>query len=103
MDYQYIIKEKYQNMINEIVWNIGANISTSPYGLSTLEQYNAERGTITYQNSRQTTWNGKIGLIYASDYGYASTNEECRTNLRAGLTLTDNKIDATGTKCKNNN
>ena len=106
-NYKKVIKQNYQNMISETVWNIGANKwnnpSTSPYGLPTLEQYNAERGTLTYQNSRPTTWTGKIGLIYASDYGYASTNEECRTNLRAGLTLTDNKIDATGAKCKNNN
>ena len=50
-----------------------------------LDQYNKERGIITYQNSHPTDWTGKVGLIYASDYGYASTNSECRENLRAGV------------------
>ena len=68
--YQYTIKEKYQEMISESVWNIGGNKynpSTNPQGLPTLEQYDAERGNITYQNSRPITWTGKIGIIYASD------------------------------------
>ena len=107
-NYQYTIKEKYQTMISESVWNIGGNTynpSTNPVGLPTLEQYNAERGSITYQNSRPTTWTGKIGLIYASDYGYASTDIECRENLRAGQVYNaeTNTYDYTNAKCKNNN
>ena len=107
-NYQYTIKEKYQTMISESVWNIGGNNynpSTAPVGLPTLEQYNAERANITYQNSRPTTWTGKIGLIYASDYGYASTDSECRENLRAGqiYNAETNSYDWTNVKCKNNN
>ena len=107
-NYQYTIKEKYQAMISESVWNIGGNNynpSTAPIGLSTIEQYNAERGSITYQNSRPTTWTRKIGLIYASDYGYASTDVECRNNLRAGQVYNaeTNSYDYTNVKCKNNN
>ncbi len=104
-DYTKVIKEKYQQMISKSVWNLGASSysGASPYNLFTLEQYNAERGSVTYQNSRPSLWTGKIGLIYASDYGYASTNEECRLNLRAGLTLKDNKMDNTTAKCKNSN
>ena len=41
--------------------------------------------------------------MYASDYGYASSDTECRTDLRAGLILKDNKIDNTNVKCKINN
>ena len=33
--------------------------------------YTAERGTTVY-NGRPTTWTGKVGLMYPSDYGYAS-------------------------------
>ena len=85
-DYTKVIKEKYQNMINNSLWNLGGNkyIGARPYSISTLNQYNAERGTATYQNSRATTWTGKVGLIYASDYGFASTNKECLDNLRTG-------------------
>ncbi len=89
-NYVNVIKINYQNMISESVWNIGGNTYSNPnippYGLPSLGQYNAERGTITYQNNRPTTWTGKVGLVYASDYGYATRLGECRENLRAGVT-----------------
>ena len=31
--------------------------------------------------SRTTEWVGKVGLIYMSDYGYASTNAGCKDNI----------------------
>lgn len=106
-DYTKTIKQNYQNMISESVWNIGGNTysnpSSAPYGLPLLDQYNKERGTITYQNSRPTDWTGKVGLIYASDYGYASTNSECRENLRAGVTYENGSWDYTNGKCKTDN
>lgn len=106
-NYTNVIKSNYQNMISESVWNIGGNSyntpSSAPYGLSLLDQYNKERGTITYQNSRPTEWTGKVGLIYASDYGYASTNSECRENLRAGVTYENDKWDYSNGKCKTDN
>ena len=104
--YQYTIKEKYQEMISESVWSIGGNKynpSTNPQGLPTLEQYDAERGNMTYQNSRPITWIGKIGIIYASDYGYASTDHECRKNLRAGQVYSNGTYDYKSMNCKNNN
>ena len=104
-DYTKTIKQNYQNMISESVWNIGGNSFTgsAPYTLNLLSQYNKERGTITYQNSRPTEWTGKVGLIYASDYGYASTNSECRENLRAGVTYENGSWDYSNGKCKTDN
>ena len=107
-DYTKVIEEKYQNMISESVWNIGGsnyNPSTDPKSLPTLEQYKAERGTMTSQTDQATLWTGKIGLIYTSDYGYASTDEECRNDLNAGQVYNaDTKVyDYTNVKCKNNN
>ena len=71
--------------------------------MNLLSQYNRERGTITYQNSRPTEWTGKVGLIYASDYGYASTLAECHENLRAGVTYENDKWDYSNGKCKTDN
>ena len=107
-NYQYTIKEKYQNYISENVWNVGGstyNPGTDPKSLPTLEQYNAERGSITYQNSKASVWTGKIGLIYPSDYGYASTDEECRKDLRAGQVYNADTrtYDLTKANCKNEN
>ena len=107
-NYQYTIKEKYQQMISKSVWNIGGsayNPNTNPVGLPTLGQYNSERGNVSIKNVRPITWIGKIGLIYPSDFGFASTNSECREELRAGQAYNvDTKTyDYTNLKCKNNN
>ena len=106
-NYTTVIKEKYQNMISNSVWNIGGNSYTgsAPYSINLLTQYNRERDKITYQNSRPTTWTGKVGLIYASDYGYASTYAECHNNLRVGVTYdrSTDKWDYTNGLCKTDN
>ena len=106
-NYTTVIKEKYQNMISNSVWNIGGNSYTdsAPCSINLLTQYNRERDKITYQNSRPTTWTGKVGLIYASDYGYASTYAECHNNLRVGVTYdkATNKWDYTNGLCNTDN
>ena len=53
---------------------------------STLNIYNAERGTAHVTNptdgvERQDYWDGKVALMYPSDYGYASINTECRSDI----------------------
>ena len=57
-----------RNAIESVVWNLGG-LSSSKNTTSTF--YNAERGTTVY-SGRPTTWTGKIGLMYPSDYGYAT-------------------------------
>ena len=36
---------------------------------------------------RTTTWVGKVGLIYPSDYVYASLNEDCASNIKGSGSL----------------
>ena len=58
-----------RNAIESIVWNLGSNDNNT----STASiYYTAERGTTVYPG-RPTTWIGKIGLMYPSDYGYATS------------------------------
>ena len=57
-----------RNAIESVVWNLGG-LSSSSNTTSTF--YSAERGTSIY-SGRPTTWTGKIGLMYPSDYGYAT-------------------------------
>ena len=82
------IKEKLKTLINDAVWNTGSN--------GTNNWANAEGGLTkhfyTYERSdsngkectsgksrcndtveRTTTWTGKVGLMYPSDYGYATS------------------------------
>ena len=58
-----------RNAIESVVWNLGG---TNTYNTSTASMfYTTERGTTVY-SGRPTTWTGKIGLMYPSDYGYAT-------------------------------
>ena len=91
-------------LIEQAVWNLGGNKydpAAAPCGLYTLTQYNAERATnIYYSDISQTSWTGIVGLPYASDYGYASTDIDCRTNLRAGVTYINSTYDFSGANCR---
>ena len=62
-----------RNAIEEVVWNLGgtSTYNTSSNGLAS-HWYGYERGTTVY-SGRPTTWTGKVGLMYPSDYGYATS------------------------------
>ena len=62
-----------RNAIEEVVWNLGGTITydSSSNGLAS-HWYSYERGTTVY-SGRPTKWTGKIGLMYPSDYGYATS------------------------------
>ena len=62
-----------RNAIESVVWNLGgtADYRSSSNGLAS-HFYGYERGTTVY-SGHATTWTGKIGLMYPSDYGYATS------------------------------
>ena len=95
-----VIKTKYQSYISNATWNTGANIRymyNASGGLAS-KLYSDERSNASWDNpewdkhmftlwsasanknvlypgdisQRNTTWTGKVGLIYISDYGYAT-------------------------------
>ena len=91
-NYKNNIKNEFQYMIAMVNWNLGAG---ARYDFSISSFYNNERGTIHIENvsdgvERTDIWLGKIALIYPSDYGYASTNINCRKSMMS-------------TNCKENN
>ena len=94
-----------RSMIQKTTWTLGGTTyktSNPPYETYRVnELYESERGTQVY-SKHATTSTDYIGLIYPSDYGYASTDASCRQNLRSGLTYTNNAYGGTPT-CKNNN
>ena len=58
-----------RNVIEEVVWNLdGTGDFTSARNGLASDFYGNERGTIVH-----TGWTGKIGLMYPSDYGYATS------------------------------
>ena len=59
-----------RNAIENVVWNLGGGSTFDDVTASMF--YERERGTTVY-GVRPTTWTGKIGLMYPSDYGYATS------------------------------
>ncbi len=59
-----------RNAIESVVWNLGGSSTYNDVTASMF--YERERGTTVY-SGRPTTWTGKIGLMYPSDYGYATS------------------------------
>ncbi len=87
------IKATSRNMIASVKWNTGtideaysSNFSKNDEKFNTKTMYEAERNNHTGKElceangggkgcndsvARTTTWSGKVGLMYPSDYGYA--------------------------------
>lgn len=86
-----------RNMIANATWKLGGTASYT----SSSNFYGYERGTTVY-NGRPTTWQGKIALMYPSDYGYA-TSGGTTTNRDACLAQAlDNWDSSSYSDCKNN-
>ena len=90
-NYDKNIKSKSIDKIAKVKWNT----SEAEFGASALDSYNQERSTPSDNVSTTNIWDGKIALIYPSDYGYASTNEACRNDMSSS---TNNVYN-----CKNEN
>ena len=67
------IQSPYKEMISNAKWNLGGvgSYTSSSNGLAS-HFYGYERGTTVY-SGRPTEWTGQIGLMYPSDYGYATS------------------------------
>ena len=81
-EYKNNIKSDSIDKVAKVRWNT----SRAEYGASALNSYNQERSTTPINTPkdnvpRNNTWDGKIALIYPSDYGYASTDQACRSEL----------------------
>ena len=96
------LTEKAKAMIGNAKWYLGgtANYDSSSNGLAS-HWYKYERGTGVY-SGRSTSWTGKVGLMYPSDYGYATSGGT--TTNRASCLAKEmyNWDDSSVSDCKNN-
>ena len=91
-----------RNAIESVVWNLGGTESyTSASNGLASHFYGYERGTTVY-SGRPTTWTGKVGLMYPSDYGYATSGGS--TTNRAACLAKElyNWKNSDVSDCKNN-
>ena len=88
-----------RNMIANVTWKLGGSSTYNDVTPSMF--YKRERGTTVY-SGRPTTWQGKIALMYPSDYGYA-TSGGATTNREACLAKElFNWSSSSYSDCKNN-
>ena len=80
--YSNLISEA-KNMIGQAKYYLGGYETAS---IATQDMYSYERkisGTAYYNDTNPNNWIGKIGLMYVSDYGYASSDCNNSTNLES--------------------
>ncbi len=86
-------------MIGDAKWYLGG--SSTYYDVTPSMFYTRERGTTVY-SGRTPNWTGKVGLMYPSDYGYATSggNSTNRASCMAKELLNWDK--SSYSDCKNN-
>ena len=117
------IDETAKTLIDNYTWNTGAItwndatiVNQETFALNTVPFYKAERGSVngkicssgyTCNDTiiRTTTWTGYVGLAYATDWAYASSESDCETNMNAGYNATASSDDEAfaNMTCKKNN
>ena len=81
-NYDNNIKDEFLYLVANVRWFTGG----ASFGNNAIGYYKQERGTTHVSNStdgvtRTNTWDGKIALMYPSDYGYASKDTGCRNQM----------------------
>ena len=71
----YKLSDKAKSYISISRYYLGGNNTSS---VKTTAMYSYERGTRRYDTSRPLYWDGYVGLMYPTDYGYAAGNS-CAT------------------------
>ena len=71
------IGNKWSSLIATTTWQVGGAAYANIYSSPVKTAYNYEVGP----NKANTTYSAKIGLMYASDYGYAASPANWSTNM----------------------
>ncbi len=88
------IPENLKKMLEEVTWNMGSSFQgQSNADINVIQAYNIERSNTTGDSCKQysvsdcndnvektTSWKGKVGLIYPSDYGFATIGNATELN-----------------------
>ena len=96
------LTEEAKSMISDSKWYLGGTSSytSSSNGLSS-HFYSYERGAIVY-GGRPTSFIGEIGLLYLSDYGYATGGGSTTSREECLATALYSWSSSSYSDCKNN-
>ena len=93
------LTEKAKGMLEDAKWYLGGS---STYDDVTAPMfYTRERGTTVY-SGRSTSWIGKVGLMYPSDYGYATSGGTTTNRASCLAKKMYNWEDSSVSDCKSN-
>ena len=96
------LNDTAKSMIGDAKWYLGGtgDYKSSSNGLAS-HYYKNERGTTVY-SGRSTNWTGKVGLMYPSDYGYATSGGSSKNRASCMTSILYNWEDSSYSDCKNN-
>ncbi len=86
-----------KSMIDTVTWGLGTNGEIEYNTISTASFYNLERGS-----DETEVWKGRIGLIYPSDYGYATIGANTSTRTQCLSIPLGRWSDSVNSDCKEN-
>ena len=93
------LTDEAKSMIETVTWKLGGSSTLNDVTASMF--YERERGTTVY-SGRPTTWQGKIALMYPSDYGYATSGGSTRNREACLAKELYNWESSSYSDCKNN-
>ncbi len=92
------LTDNAKNQISNTKWYLG-NVTAGNSSKDSQGTYQEERSTSVWNGNKQT-WNGKVALIYPSDYMYASSS--CYNNGTIGYNYDDSTCTSTNWLFTNN-
>ena len=96
------LTEEAKSMIETVTWKLGGvvNYESASNGLAS-HSYGYERGTTVY-GGHATEWVGEVGLMYPSDYGYATSGGATTDRAACLAKELRNWYESSFSDCKNN-
>ena len=93
------LTDEAKEMIGDAKWYLGGS---STHNDETVPMfYTRERGTSVY-SGRSTNWTGKVGLMYLSDYGYATSGGSTTDRASCLANPITKWTNSSVSDCKNN-
>ena len=93
------LNDTAKSMIGDAKWYLGGSSTYNDVTPSMF--YTSERGTTVY-SGRSTNWTGKVGLMYPSDYGYATSGGSSTNRVSCIAKELYNWDSSSYSDCKNN-
>ena len=89
-----------RSKIENVMWNLGASSTTTDV---TAKMFYERERSVNTNNDEISAWTGKVGLIYASDYGYATSGGTIANRATCLQTALNNWKNSDVSDCKDNN